>query len=169
METKMENLWKIYDSIQDLIKFSDAKATAIIAIFGVIGGFLFTKVIENRAMIVSNHILLCLLIVNSLVCFLSIFYSIRTLYPNLQSSSSKSIIYFMDISKNYSTPKRYLSDVERIMQNPDDINKQIVEEIWILSKIAEKKYLFVSKSILIFIFSIFLLIATLIVVFFNLY
>lgn len=44
LTTKTENLWKTYETINELIKFADTKATAILAVSGVIAGFYFSNV-----------------------------------------------------------------------------------------------------------------------------
>ena len=58
-----DNLWKIYDNISELIRFSDAKATAILATNGVIVGFYFSNISTLKDILTDRPIVFIPLLV----------------------------------------------------------------------------------------------------------
>jgi hypothetical protein len=140
-------MWNIYNSITDQIKFCDTKATAILASNGVILSIIFSKSIDNIQFLKSNKLVLF----DSLLIFtfgiLSIYYCVKCLSPRLENNSIQSIIFFEDIAQYFNTPDEYDQVAGNIAKNDAEFTRQISHSIWIISKIASKKYNYILKAV----------------------
>lgn len=138
MNDKLETMWKIYDTINALIKFSDAKATAILALNGVMLTFIFSLFNKYNLML-NNKLLFSFLLIGLLLGIISTLFCIKCINPILDFSGPKSLIFFGDISKNF----KYHHEYARTVRNEYDEFlqlTQIADQVWIISGIACKKY-----------------------------
>jgi hypothetical protein len=147
----LEIMWRTYDTVNGLIKFSDTKAGAILAINGAILAIVFSKVIEHREFIIENNVILITLILGFISGIISIFFCIISLYPSLDRGGS-SLIYFGNIAINYNNYNTYKLDVTNAFRDEMDEMDQITEQVWVNSRIAWNKYVRVSWAIRFFLF-----------------
>jgi len=154
MADDFDYLWKIYFAVKDWIKFSDAKAAAIIAFYSIILTIFFPKLLMCIPIILINPVLEILVIIFLTTSVASISLCISSIWPVLKEKTSHSVIYFADISFNYKNPNAYSFDVIKVLQNEMIAKKQISEQIWALSKIATQKYKRISLSIICLVASI---------------
>lgn len=165
---KCDDLWKIYNSINSWIKLSDTKATALLAINGVILTIIFSSVPKLVSFIdlQTIKILITGILIGSLSSTISLLFSVLCLIPRVSSDKSqKSVIFFGDISKNYNDSKSYADSATEILFKDRKLKDQILSEIWINSKIASAKYFNVKYAIIFLIGTIFCLIIPLILIF----
>lgn len=152
---EIENLWKIYETINEWIRFSDTKATAILAINGVITGFYFSNIAELRSIIAQQLIAFIALdlVVSTIV--ISTLCSTFCIVPRLKIGKKSSLIFFFDIAKNFSTVGDYAEAVNQTLKNDTEIKTQIVNQIWANSKVAFEKYGWVKRSAYFFVGTVF--------------
>ncbi len=156
MKIALNAMWETYRSINELIKFSDTKAGAILAINGVIITIILSKVVDHIDFVLNHHIILFLLILGFIAGFISICFSIHCLNPTLYPGDPESLIYFGNISTKYSNHNIYKLDVLRYLKDDFDELNQITEQVWTLSKIAWNKYGKVAWAMRFFMVSIFI-------------
>ena len=140
-------MWKTYEAIQELIRFADTKATAVLAINGVIAGFYFSNIGTLQAVLLQKPASLALLLMVSGFLLISSGFSAYCIIPRLVNSESKCLILFCDIAKF-----RSYTDYEKAVQEElgeDEFEKELAHQVWANSKIATRKYEAVTVSIII--------------------
>ena len=99
MDSEIEFLWKIYDTINDWIRFSDTKAIAIVATYGIAIGFISSNVTELQQIMYKSPEILLLSLITVLLAFSSIYYCIGCLIPRLKVEEPDLLIFFAHIPK----------------------------------------------------------------------
>jgi branched-chain amino acid transport system substrate-binding protein len=145
---KNEFLWKVFTTINDWLKFSDTKAVALLLAQGVVITAGIPHVLASRDHILNNLAQLVSLILGSIALLISIFIAVRSLISNFTSVVSKSIIFFGDIARDYSSGKEY---IKNLPEEEERFNEEVANEIVSNSIIAKKKYFAVSNAIKLFI------------------
>jgi hypothetical protein len=149
LEQKTLNLWKTYDAINELIRFADTKATAILAIDGVIAGFFFSNIETIQNVLSQKPVAIIPLIMAVGFILISLGASAYCIAPRLKMNKSECPIFFYDISK-YPSVEAYKKAAESEMSN-DKIERHLTDQIWANSKIAERKYEAVTMSVIVFV------------------
>jgi hypothetical protein len=143
-----ENLWKIYDNISELIRFSDAKAVAILATNGVIAGFYFSNISALENALKDSQIASIPLSVALFFVFISGLSSAHCLFPRLKPDRECDAIFFFDIVNKHKTPEEYNKAVQESFLNDNSrLNSQLSCQIWQISKVAKRKYDLIKRSI----------------------
>jgi hypothetical protein len=143
-----DNLWKIYDNISELVRFSDAKATVILATNGVIAGFYFSNIVALKDILTDRPIAFIPLEVAIFFVFVSALWSAHCLFPRLKTEKECDVIFFSDIVKKHKIPTDYEKAIREAFSNDNAIlNSQLSCQIWQVSKVAQCKYDAVKESI----------------------
>lgn len=151
--TKTENLWKTYEAINGLIRFADTKATAILAVSGVIAGFYFSNIGAVQTVLEQKPIAFIPLATAMTFIIISVVSSAYCIIPRLKMNKSNCLIFFCDIAKNYLTASDYEKAFKEEMSD-ERIEKDLADQIWANSKIAVKKYDAVNFSIVFFVVTV---------------
>jgi hypothetical protein len=158
MNTKTENLWKTLETINELIRFSDTKATAILAMNGVVAGFYFSNTSTIQTAIKQQPIAFMPLIVAVGLILVSSVFSAYCIIPRLKMNKSNCLIFFCDIANTYESANAYAAAIKDEMTD-GKIETHITDQIWATSKIAVKKYSATGYSIVFFVLAVFASIA----------
>ena len=151
--TKTENLWKTYEAINQFIRFADTKATAILAVNGVIAGFYFSNIGTIQTILEQKPIAFMPLAVAMASVVISVVFSAYCIIPRLKMNKSNCLIFFYDIAKNYPTASDYEKAIKEEISD-EKIDKYLADQIWANSKIAVKKYNAVDLSIVFFVVTV---------------
>lgn len=154
MNKEHENLWNTYNTLNEWVRFSDTKATALLAINGVITGFYFSNITELKSILTEKPIVCFPLLMVVIFIFLSTLFSMFCIVPRLKISRKDSLIFFSDIAKNYSNAEDYGKAIEKSLTG-GNFNKEISPQIWANSKVATKKYNWVTYSVCFFVVTVF--------------
>jgi hypothetical protein len=157
VKAKTENLWKTYEVINELIRFADAKATAILAIDGVIAGFFFSNIGTIQTILMQRTVALLPLLLVAGFLLLSTGYSAYCIVPRLKMNNSKCLILFCDIAK-FPNAETYQKEIGEQLGD-EKVDQYLADQIWVNSKIATKKYYAVTVSIMLFVALVFASIA----------
>jgi hypothetical protein len=152
LNSETENLWKTYDAIQELIRFADTKATAILAISGVIAGFYFSNIAAIQNIIQQKSISIIPLAIATILLLFTSALSAYCIAPRLKMNKNHCLIFFCDIA-NYKSANEYEKALSDKMKD-EQIKKQLTDQVWANSKIATKKYRVVNTTVLLFVASI---------------
>ncbi len=148
MSSKIETLWKTYEAISDLIKFADTKATAILAVDGIILSLYFGNTEIINKVISQNLGGLGIFIAALASLLISLAFSASCIIPRLLSDG-KCLLFFCDINKSFLSPEAYKKEIEKVKRK--EIESQISKQIWQISKIATKKYRGVKYALVFFV------------------
>jgi|WetSurMetagenome_2_1015567.scaffolds.fasta_scaffold76613_2 hypothetical protein len=140
MKNTQESMWKIYDTLNEWIRFSDAKAGVILATNGIIAGAILSDPAGLKAFLYKNPVFFIPLILAVLMACISIYFSLRCLNPTLKIGKPDSLIFFGHIALNFETAEEYQSVAKKIFLDDDLAESQIAEQIWANSKISQRKF-----------------------------
>ena len=147
MEKQIESLWKSYGAIQELIRFADSKATAILAIDGVFAGFFFSNISSIREILRGNILEVAPLSLMLICLILSASFSAWCIAPRLDKNSN-CFFFFCDIARNYKTSSEFEKAFKEAPRGK--ILSDIAQQVHVNSGIAKKKHKFVWLSIYFF-------------------
>lgn len=153
LKEDIETLWRTYNSINDWIKFSDSKATALLAINGVILSIIFSNLPKVWILVQGDILKVTLVLTGILITiyfiFATILFSISCLYPKMDKKyrNGLNLLYYKDIAENFNSSDEYLKSSEKMFNNDLELKNQIAKEIFENSTIANNKYKKVKSAI----------------------
>lgn len=149
---KFDNYWNTYNTINEWIKFSDTKAGIIITIYSVILTILYSNANDTYQIVSSSWIYISLTLLSAVVAIFSLFNCFRCLIPRVKNEKSnhKSVIYFGHITTEFESHETYEQYATDEFADDAKFQKQIAEQIYTCSGIAQKKFKNVSQAIELF-------------------
>ena len=146
-QLKIDTAWNTYNSISHWISAADTKAELSLGTIGVIGTIILTSLVDTPpSEILSNRFQLILLILGCCTSILSVYFCFRCLNPKLSVGEPTSSIYFSHIAKQFSSAKRYHSQVSESWDD-QQILEELAHQIWANSHIAQRKYVSVAWAL----------------------
>jgi hypothetical protein len=150
--------WKVFENTREWIKYADAKAAILISANGIILTLAIGRFKEITEIVKRYPVLFTILFVAAgLFLVLSFIKSIQCLQPILKIKGPKgnSLIYFGDISANYTAAKDYVKEINEKMSSNEperysNIQNEISNQVWALSNVATAKYAQIRAAIVFF-------------------
>ncbi len=167
MDEKTGNYWKILETTLEWIRYSDAKATAILTIYGIIVTVVFSKFEEVMNLQEESSYLWMLMMLPLLSSLVAIFYGFRCINPRMEKSDNASIMFFGSITKRYKTEEEFRQATHKVLDSKVGLDDDLAHQIFINSRVAYKKFRDVSLSIRFFVISIVLTIVVLVLLSIN--
>ncbi len=151
-----QEIESILNRIHDWIKSADQKVSIFLGFQGVILAVLLQKTINTPTLFIRDYLNLpvVFLYIGTFVLLYSLYKSIMALFPRLKKdSNTKSISYFGDIAK------LELNDYRKDVNATSDENyiDDLISQIHISSKIADKKHRYFAEAIILFTIAIVIL------------
>jgi hypothetical protein len=146
-----DHLWKTYATINELIRFADAKAGALLTVNGVLIGAALTVLNDKPNLLGITPLIfflwvvwgLCLLV--STACGLLCIKPILLVKHGSEQPRKDSTIYFDHIAHRANFAA-FCSDVLSVQKGEGEF-KQIAAQVYAVSKIAVKKHRSISRSV----------------------
>lgn len=164
---KIQEYWNILGNINDWIKYSDTKATILLTLYGVIITIVYTNANDTLIGLNSSNWILFFSILSITLSGLSILFSFLCVNPSLKNNNPESIIYFGHIQKKFKNATEYLEKSDEIIKSELKHQKELTEQIHTNSKIAWKKFSYVTWSIRFFAFALISMIITILTYLIN--
>lgn len=139
----VDNLIKQLNSNEMWIKNADAKLSIILTFIGVLIGVLSVRVFELNQISDISFVLVLLLIVSGVFAILSVIFAIKGLTAKLKNPK-KSLWYFGGVSK-YTTAENYIK--AKTNESDEDFKLDLLNQIYITSNIATKKFKWFNWSL----------------------
>lgn len=158
-----ERYWEILQLNIEWLRFSETKATLILTVFGIILTLVYTNAQSVFSSVQHSNTILTLVFLYGLLSLTSIGLAFWCINPILKNKDPNSIIYFGHISKKFKNETEYKKFAQSVLDNEDAFHDQITSQIYTISKVAWKKYTFVTWSLRLFIASI----ATMLIILFT--
>lgn len=158
---KTENLWKTYEAINGLIRFADTKATAILAVNGVLAGFYFSNISSILTILEQSSIAVIPLVAAMGFVLVSAVFAAYCMIPRL-GTKNDCLIFFCDIIRTYKNAADYEKAIKEATSGR--IETDLAHQIWTNSDIASKKYCSVWYCVFFFVAALFSSIAFAVVV-----
>ena len=141
---KIDNAFKLLDNVQNLIKFADTKINVLLIISGVTTTFILTNFQNLCELNCFSKIILGIFFL-AFICFVIL--SILTISPRTDKYTGNSpakTIYFKHISTRVEV-KDFIDDFNKL--TPESCLTDILYQVYENSKIADKKFIFYSRSL----------------------
>ena len=135
-----ETMWRTYETVNEWIRFSDAKAGGILAVNGIVLSILIPLLPELKQELFSNLFLCCVLIGQLLAISVSIYFSVRCLNPVLKIGEPNSLIFFGHIANKYKTAAEYKKSLDKALKTDKGLSSHVATQIWANSHVAWRKY-----------------------------
>ena len=145
-----EELWKILLKNIEWIKFSEAKAIFILTIYGVILTVIYANSKDVYTAITESCFTIFFSIAAGTAASFSAWFSFSALDPVLHNKNPTSVIYFGHVQKAFKNHLEYQKQFLNIFGSEADYSEQIGEQVFSTSKIAWRKFRYVSFSIRLF-------------------
>ena len=146
MNDRNENFWRTYQTVNEWTRFSDAKAGALLTVYGVLYTLIYSNANDVYLAINSSKLICVLTVCCFIASFFSMYFAFKCLNPRLSNPNPRSTIYFGHISQNVNY-NAYLSQATAVFNNEDQTSEHLAEQIFINSTIAWKKFKNVCLSI----------------------
>lgn len=140
MNHSTDTLWKIYENINEWIRFADTKASAIIGVNAILAGFVVSNLPAFRTYLVGNPLLATIAILTAISNVVSVYFAVKCLNPTLDVGEPISFFYFAHIALGFDSAEKYSLQLQELLNNQSNLYDNIASQIWANSKIAWKKY-----------------------------
>jgi hypothetical protein len=143
----VEPSWKSLQQVNEWIRFADAKAGAVLAGSGILGGFLVRAIprLDDFQRYTTRAVLLSIAIVSVGV---SSSITLRVLAPRLRTGEARSLIYFDHIARRYPKDRNaFIENFLHLADNETDLARRTAEQVWATSLVARRKFRRVSYAI----------------------
>ena len=136
---KPEDCWKVLQQINEWIRFADAKAVAILAASGLLGGLVVKSIPAHQELF--RHPVRTLLLAFAMICVgSSSLIAIRTVAPRLRAGETRSLVYFEHIARRYANDRNAFVDNFLGLGSDDVLARQAAEQVWANSIVARRKF-----------------------------
>ncbi|MCO5278938.1 MAG: DUF5706 domain-containing protein [Saprospiraceae bacterium] len=162
-----QELWNILTKTTDWVKYSDAKAVLLLTLHGVVLTIVYTNANSVYDFSSTNWFTILLTILISGTSLTSIIYSFLVVNPRLKNTNPTSLIYFGHIQEKFKNHKDYFQTAKTILKDKELLDEQLAEQIYTNSKVAWKKFSFITLSLRYFFVSILLFSITLLYYFIS--
>ncbi|MFW5700775.1 MAG: Pycsar system effector family protein [Cyclobacteriaceae bacterium] len=155
-----DKYWNILQYNNEWLRYSETKASVLLTVYGIIITIIYSNANEVFEAINETSLFLYSSVFYGLTSIISIFFSFMCINPRLKNENPSSIIYFGHIAKKNKNFSDYSQYSKTIIDNDDKFREQIVEQIFATSGIAWKKFVNVTWSIRLFVFSVIILLVS---------
>jgi hypothetical protein len=145
------NHWDLLDNVNEWVRFADVKAGAVLTLSAASIAFLFGQLDGVRALLVSRNfdppsVTLLALCVGYCTClFQTVRAAFEVILPRVAGQGTDSLLHFEHIAITYAdSPADYVQRVRQL--SAEEVDKQTLEQVVAVSRIAKRKFECVSKS-----------------------
>jgi hypothetical protein len=135
-----ERLWQVYSTINEWVRFADAKSGIALAAHATIFTVAIPPIIQYRAYFRENSPFIVAFTVSTLAALASIFFGIRCVIPRLNVGEARSLIFFAHIAQRYNDSDSFAAHSIEHYNNDDSYARQIQDQIWANAKVAWQKH-----------------------------
>jgi hypothetical protein len=142
----VDHYWGSINHVTGLIRASEIKAGLILSFYGILLNLIYQGAgswIDPDKYDFIGYVLIGLWICTVTI---SIFFSIRCFMPKIEEYYSDNIFFFGDVISKFGTIKDFSEIFYKISLNEEQLFKQMGEQIFISSKIADWKFVNVKKA-----------------------
>lgn len=141
------NYWEQLERLEKLIRASELKAGVLFSFHSLILGLFADRLNEFKDVFVTYPYMIVLLVLWLIMVGLSIFYCFRCFKPTMDLSYKKNVFFFGDAANKYTSTEDYTKALIDTIGSDDALYKALAEQIHAESKIIDRKFLNVKRSI----------------------
>lgn len=141
------NFWEQLERLEKLIRASELKAGVIFSFHSLILGLFVDRNMHFQEVFKESNvylILACLWIISVLI---SIYYCFKCFMPQIEKKYNKNVFFFKDAASAFGNIEEYTSKLMSVCTNQEELFTQLSEQIHVESKIIDKKFDCIQKSL----------------------
>lgn len=141
------NYWEQLERLEKLIRASELKAGIIFSFHSLILGLFVDRLSYLQEIFQENIvyiILACLWIVSVLI---SIYFCFKCFKPRIESKYDKNVFFFRDAVYAFGDIEGYTKKLMAVCESEEELFTQLSQQIHVESKIIDRKFDSVQKSI----------------------
>ncbi len=146
-EELVDHYWGSINYILELVRASEVKAGLILSFYGIALNFILPNIQETLVAQDTPFYLYVLLGLWLICTVISIYFSVRCFIPRIEAKYEPNVFFFGDVITKFGTIKDFSKTFYRISLSQDELFDQLGQQIFILSKIASKKFGYVNRSL----------------------
>ncbi len=139
-ETPRYNLWQIYTTINEWIRFADTKAGVALAAHGAVFTVAMPAIMKEKQYFSQHPFLTCNMVFCTLCAVVSVFYGIRCILPRLNVGEARSLIFFAHIAQAYDNSDSFAAHSRKHFRDADGYEVQVLDQIWANARVAWSKH-----------------------------
>lgn len=141
------NYWEQLERLEKLIRASELKAGVIFSFHSLILGLFIDRLNYFEDALKDNVVLIVFAGLWILCVLISIYFCFKCFMPRIENKMDKNVFFFRDAVYNYGTIEEYTAKLMAVCDNKEEFYKMLSEQIYIESKIIDRKFSSVQKSI----------------------
>lgn len=150
MDNKTENFWRILHINQEMSRYSDTKATAVLSVCGI----LITLAFSNTQAIFTSElnpwVLSVMILLPGITALMSIYHAFRSIHPRIIYQKETSFLFFGSIVREFKDAEHYYQALKDELDTERSILDDLAHQIYINAGLAQKKFRDVRYSIFYF-------------------
>ncbi len=141
------NYWEQLERLEKLIRASELKAGIIFSFHSLILGLCVDRLDFFQQLFQRSIVFIFLFALWLLFVFISIYFCFRCFMPRLEVKYPKNVFFFMDAVRAFGGIEDYTAKLMEICKDEDALAAQLSQQIHVESKIIDKKFASVQKSL----------------------
>lgn len=139
--------WHALKHLTNLIKASELKAGLILSFYGILMNFVYKKIDTTMEYISYDIIMYLLLAAWFITTVLSVYHSVRSFIPRIESKFDKNVFFFGDVVSKFGNVDEFTQEFYDTSLDIERRYEQLGQQIYIHSKIAGAKFKNVNTSL----------------------
>ncbi len=148
------NYWEQLERLEKQIRASELKAAIIFSFHGIILGVFVDRVVSFQQVFQESIVFIILTCLWILFVLISLFYCFKCFIPRIESKYDKNVFFFRDAAHTYGNMKEYTKKLMDVCESKEEFFTQLSQQIYTESKIIDRKFNSVQKSLKFFAVSI---------------
>ncbi|TCK69314.1 hypothetical protein DFQ05_0835 [Winogradskyella wandonensis] len=144
------NYWEQLERLEKLIRASELKAGVLFSFHSLILGLFADRLDVFKDVFINHPYMIIILVCWLLLVGISIFYCFRCFRPSMDLSYDKNVFFFRDAANKFSSTDEYTEELIKICGSEKQLYQKLAEQIHAESKIIDRKFLNVRRSIFAF-------------------
>lgn len=137
----IEDAWRLLNSVNEWVRYADAKASGALAGAGVLTGALATAGLSEKYKNAPDAAV-CFGVISGGFAIVAAAIALWSLLPTLRAGEPASLIYFEHVARKYKgDTKGHAAAVKALLTNEDEYFEQVAAQVWANSKVARSKFL----------------------------
>ncbi len=141
------NYWEQLERLEKLIRSSELKAGIIFSFHSLILGLFIDRLGYFQESFKGNIVLIVLACLWMLCVLISIYFCFKCFMPRIDSKNKKNVFFFKDAVYGFGSIEDYTKKLMDVCNSKEEFFVMLSEQIYVESKIIDRKFDSVQKSI----------------------
>ena len=141
------NFWEQLERLEKLIRASELKAGVIFSFHSLILGLFVDRLLHFQEIFQESIVFIILASLWLFSVLVSIFYCFKCFMPNIETKYDKNVFFFKDATNAFGNIEEYTKVLMKVCTSKEELFVQLSQQIHVESKIIDRKFNSVQKSI----------------------